>query len=62
MEECRHSRGYHNGWEAGNSTPEVKAINHNLLAYCSKAFRLGFQDAIHNKVYCNPWGSKESVQ
>jgi len=60
--ECIHSRGYLNGWLDGKDAPEVRAINENLLPMCSKAYRLGFQDALHNKVYCNPWASKESIQ
>ena len=53
---CIHSLAYHVGWEAGKGSPEVQAINDNLLPMCSKAFRLGFQDALHGKMYSNPWG------
>jgi len=57
---CIHSLGYHLGWEAGSTiqeqTLEVQTINDNFLPMSSKPYRLGFQDALHGKMYSNPWG------
>jgi len=53
---CIHSREYHLGWEVGLDILEGKAVDVDL-PLCSKAFRLGFQDVIHGKTYCNPWGN-----